>query len=66
MYISFLDRDKKRDRACMGEFNTKATAHKLETAAAEIKELDEEADAMLNDQSENCVHVKFWWILHRC
>ena len=51
MYISCLDRGKKRDRASMGEFNTKmlmATAHKLETAAAEIKELDEEADRLCN------------------
>ena len=51
MYISCLDRGKKRDRARRGEFNAKmsrATAHKLETAAAEIKELDEEADCLCN------------------
>jgi len=48
MYISCLDRGKKRDRARMGEYNRKAIAHKLETAAAEIKELDEEADRLCN------------------
>ena len=44
MYISCLDRGKKRDRARMG----KAIAHKLETAAAENKELDEEEDRLCN------------------
>ena len=48
MYISCLDRGKKRDRFRMGEYNRKAIAHKLETAAAEIKELDEEADRLCN------------------
>ena len=46
MYISCLDRGKKRDWARMEEFNSNmaaATAHKLETAAAEIKELDKKA-----------------------
>ena len=48
MYISCLDRGNKRDRARMGEYNREKTAHKLKTAAAEIKELDEEADRLCN------------------
>ena len=51
MYISCLDRGEKRNRARMAELNSNmatATANKMETAAAEIKELDEEADSLCN------------------